>query len=372
MLIREMKKQAEAYLGIANIQSVCVTIPVYFSKPQIAATIVSCELAGLKVLRSIKESQAIALGIYHANTNKEDRNVLIINLGGSSLDVAVIAIQEQLFEVKSMHGDTALGGQDFVRRLMEHCLHEFGEKQDEHIIDNKFATEQLRVQCEMAKKLLTKEESARIVCPKLSNNKDLDITIDRVKYEQICDDLISRIVPPIVMVMKDADLNVTQIDEVALVGDFTQTPMISNMISEMFKGKKIRHPNGQSHFLAAHGASLECAVVMGISGQEHKDLLQLDATSRGLGIETDDGDMIIMIPRNTVFPCQKKYVFTTTKDGQTDFAVKMFEGDAEKTTENEYLGSFILEGLSEGSKGGSQKIEVIFDIDGNRNLTVTA
>lgn len=148
--------------------------------------------------------------------------------------------------------------------------------------------------------------------------------------------------------------------------------MVIKMIDEMFKGKKIIHPNGHSQYLAAYGAALECAVVLGVSGSEHKDLLQLDATSRGLGIETEDGLMTIIIPRNTTFPCHRKFNFTTTKDGQTDFALKLFEGDSERTMNNEYLGSFILEGLPIGKKAGSIKIEVSFDIDGNRNLTVTA
>ena len=117
---------------------------------------------------------------------------------------------------------------------------------------------------------------------------------------------------------------------------------------------------------------MECAVVLGISGSEHKDLLQLDATSRGLGVETDDGLMTVIIPRNTTFPCHRKVNFTTSKDGQTEFALKIFEGDAERTTENEYLGRFILDGLSEGMKAGQTKIEVSFDIDGNRNLTISA
>jgi heat shock 70kDa protein 1/2/6/8 len=144
--------------------------------------------------------------------------------------VAVIAIQEQLFEVKAMHGDTALGGLDYVKRLMEFCLHDFGQKNGEHILENKFAVEQLRVQCEMAKKALNKEGEARIVCPKLSNGKDLDVKISRQKYNELCEDLMQRCVPPIVMAMKDANVSFGAIDEIALVGDFTQTPMVTKMI----------------------------------------------------------------------------------------------------------------------------------------------
>jgi heat shock 70kDa protein 1/2/6/8 len=113
-------------------------------------------------------------------------------------------------------------------------------------------------------------------------------------------------------------------------------------------------------------------VVQGISGKEHKDLLQLDATSRGLGIETSDGNMIIMIPRNTAFPCQRKHYFTTTSDNQQDFPMKLFEGDQPKTSDNEYLGTFVLDGLPQGTKAGTMMIMVQFDVDGNRNLTVTA
>lgn len=149
-----------------------VTIPVYFTKPQIAATVSSCELAGLKVLRTIKESQAIALGIYHENTNKEDRNILVINLGGGSMDVAVITMQEQLFEVKSMCGDTNLGGVDFVKRLMEFGQYEFKVKNQENITENLQALEVLRIQCERAKINLSQQEEVTIRCPKLSGGKD--------------------------------------------------------------------------------------------------------------------------------------------------------------------------------------------------------
>lgn len=155
MLIKYLLDNAANYLGIAKINKVVVTIPAYFSKPQIAATLSSCEKAGVETIRTIKESQAIALGIYHENKVKEDRNVLIINMGGSALDVAAITIQEKLFEVKSMHGDTTLGGQDFVQRLIDYCIHEFGEKEKELIVDNKGAYELIRVQCEVAKRLLT-------------------------------------------------------------------------------------------------------------------------------------------------------------------------------------------------------------------------
>ena len=145
IMIRSMKKYAETYLGIKNLTKVVVTIPVYFSKPQIAATISSCNMAGLEVLRTLKESQAIALGLYHQNTDKQDRNTLVINLGGGSLDVAMILISEQIFEVKSMHGDTTLGGIDFVRRLMDYCIFEHKAKNQEDILGNLKAIEKLRV-----------------------------------------------------------------------------------------------------------------------------------------------------------------------------------------------------------------------------------
>ena len=164
----------------------------------------------------------------------------------------------------------------------------------------------------------------------------------------MCQDLVQRIVPAIVMVMKDSNMTVADIDEIALVGDFTRTPMIERMIAEMFKNKAIRQHDMTSHYLASHGASLESAVVQGISGKEHKDLLQLDATSRGLGVETFEGQMSIVIPRNTVFPCQRKYIFTTTQDNQTEFPIKMFEGDSQIVFDNDYLGSFTLESLPAG------------------------
>ena len=164
---------------MGSLRNVVVTIPVYFSKSQIAATILSCEKAGLNVLRTIKESQAIAMGLFHQNTDKEDRNVLVINLGGGSLDIAIITIQEQLFEVKAMHGDTTLGGVDFVKRLMDYCQYEYRENQQENIIDNWGALELLRMQCEKAKKILITETEAKIYIPKLSNNKDLSLVITR-------------------------------------------------------------------------------------------------------------------------------------------------------------------------------------------------
>jgi molecular chaperone DnaK (HSP70) len=136
------------------------------------------------------------------------------------------------------------------------------------------------------------------------------------------------------MAMKDSEMSVNDVHEVILVGDFTQTPMISKMIQEMFPGK-IRLHEAHSHFLACYGAALEAAVVLGVSGQEHCNLLKLDATSRGLGLETGNGNMTIMIYRNTSFPCQKKHTFTTTRDNQTEFIVKIFEGDSDKTTNNE-------------------------------------
>ncbi len=208
MLLKYLLENAANYLGISKINKIVVTIPAYFSKPQIAAMMSSCEKASVETIRTIKESQAIALGIYHDNKVKEDKNVLIINMGGSALDVATITIQEKLFEVKSMHGDTTLGGQDFVQRLIDYCIHEFGEKEKQLIIDNKSAYELIRVQCEVAKRLLTHQSSAKIICPKLHKGLDLNVTITRQKYEQLCEDLVQRCVAPIVVAMKDANLNV--------------------------------------------------------------------------------------------------------------------------------------------------------------------
>lgn len=193
-------------------------------------------------------------------------------------------------------------------------MKEFKEKHKEDLSENLVAIEKLRVHCERAKKILSEESEATIICQKLTPQLDFQITITRAKYEELCDDLLPRCVPPVVIAMKDAEMTVQDIDEVVLVGDFTRTPMIFNTIGKMFEGKHIRQHDVTSHYFASHGAALESAVVQGVSGKEHKDLLQLDATSRGLGLETSDGLMAVIIPRNTAYPCHRRHIFTTTKD----------------------------------------------------------
>ncbi|TNV80532.1 hypothetical protein FGO68_gene10521 [Halteria grandinella] len=371
ILLKDLRRQAEAYLG-RKVKEIVVTIPVYYNKLQIAATIRSCYDAGFKVLRTIKESQAIALGIYHQNTNQNDRNLLIINLGGGSLDVAVITIQEQVFEVRSMYGDNNLGGVDFIEKLIDFVTHEFKRRNPgENISGNLRAREIIRVACEKSQEQLSIEREAVISCPNLMPGKDFEIKIERQMYENLCEDLTARCIPPIVIAIKDAGMGPKDVDEIVLVGDFTRTPMVQKMITQIFGGKYIRQHDLTSHFYACHGAALEAAVVQDISGSQHKNLLQLDATSRGLGLEVENGRMMIMIPRDSTFPCQKRHAFTTLVENQSDLDIKIYEGDNSWTSDNIYLGKFTL-GQLQLSQGGSVKVEVVFDVDGNRNLTVTA
>ena len=207
-----------------------------------------------------------------------------------------------------------------------------------------YAMEKLRVYCENARTILALEEETVIKVQDLYQNHGLQLTLTRKKFEELCFDLLQRCIPPLVNAMNDAEVTPNDLTEVVLTGGVSQTPILRRMLQEYFQGKAIRSPENHND-LSAFGAALEAGIVMDVIGNDYKSLLQLDATSQNLGVETEDGKMHSIINRNTTFPNVRSMFFTTTHDNQTDFTIKIYEGLSEYTRDNLYLGEFTLEGI---------------------------
>ncbi|CDW91663.1 UNKNOWN [Stylonychia lemnae] len=368
-LIEKIIENAES-LTKQPVNEVVVTVPAYFNRAQIYQTIKGCSLDSVKVLRTIKESQAIALGLYSLQNITNEKIVLVYKAGGGSLDVSIISIQDQIFEVKAMSGDNHLGGEDFLQRIVEFCLEEFKLHSKVDLSGDKNAVLKLRQECENARKKLTTDYDVMIKVPRIYSAYDLKVNFSRKQFEELCYDLFQRCIQPIVSAMKDAKVNAIDIHDIVIVGGLTRTPRLNQILEDLFKNKNLVRPHNH-HDLSAYGAALEAGIVMGKMGPQFQNLLQIDATSYGLGIEVDNGKMQYIINRNTAFPTTKSVIFTTSKDYQSEFPIRVYEGQSEDTKFDLFLGEFKLINIQPSFKG-VPRIEIKFDIDGQRNLTVTA
>lgn len=365
-VLRKLVEDASKYLGETVTQAV-ITVPAYFNDSQRQATKDAGKIAGIEVLRIINEPTAASLA--YGFDKKSNETILVFDLGGGTFDVSVLEVGDGVFEVLATSGDTHLGGDDFDKKIVDFLAEKFKKAEGIDLRKDKQALQRLTEAAEKAKIELSSVTQAEINLPFITATQDgpkhLDTTLTRAQFEELCSDLIDRCRVPVENALRDAKLNKGDIDEVVLVGGSTRIPAVHQIVKQVL-GKDPNQSVNPDEVVAV-GAAIQAGVLAGdVTG-----ILLLDVTPLSLGVETLGGVMTKIIPRNTTIPTKKSEVFSTAVDGQTNVEIHVLQGEREFSNDNKSLGTFRLDGIPPAPRGVPQ-IEVVFDIDANGILNVTA
>jgi molecular chaperone DnaK len=370
MILTDLKKTAEAYLGEPVTQAV-ITVPAYFNDAQRQATKEAGEIAGLKVLRLLPEPTAacVAFGL----DKRKQGKFAVFDLGGGTFDVSVLEVStdggESVFQVLSITGDGHLGGDDFDQVLIDYIADEFKKTQGIDLRKDQMALQRLKEAAEKAKCDLSSTEQTEVNLPFItadaSGPKHLSTSITRSRFEALCAKLFERLIGPTKQALTEAGVKASDIDEALLVGGSTRIPKVQQICREIFGKEPNKGLNPDE--VVALGAAIQGGVATG----EFKDILVLDATPLSLGVEVLHGEMNVLIPKNTTIPTDKSQTYSTAADNQTAVTIKVYQGERKIAASNRLLGSFDLTGIPPAQRGMPQ-IEVKFDIDANGILKVGA
>ena len=365
--LMKLKRDAESFLG-QTVTDAVITVPAYFDDAQRTATKEAGQIAGLNVLRIINEPTAAALA-YGLDKGAEDEKVLVFDLGGGTFDVSVLEIGDGVFEVKSTHGDTHLGGDDWDQRVIDWLVQQFKAAHGVDLAADRMAAQRLKEAAEKAKIELSQVQQTQINLPFITATADgplhLDESLSRAKFQEMTADLIERCRIPFEQALKDAGIAKGDLNHVILVGGSTRMPAVTDLVVNMTGKEPNKSVNPDE--VVAVGAAIQAGVLRG----DVKDVLLLDVTPLSLGIETKGGVMTKLIERNTTIPTKRTEVFTTADDMQPSVEIHVLQGEREMAMYNKTLGKFQLVDLPPAPRGVPQ-IEVTFDIDANGIVHVSA
>jgi len=365
--LMKLKRDAEAYLGDTVTQAV-ITVPAYFDDAQRTATKEAGTIAGLEVLRIINEPTAAALA-YGLDKEGQEQTILVFDLGGGTFDVSVLEIADGVFEVKSTHGDTSLGGDDWDQKVIDWLVEGFKGDHGVDLSKDNMALQRLKEAAEKAKIELSQVQSTQINLPFITATDagplHLDMSLSRAKFQDLTADLLARTRKPFEQAISDAGLTQGQIDHVVLVGGSTRMPAVAELVKELTGSEPNKSVNPDE--VVAIGAAVQAGVLKG----EVKDILLLDVTPLSLGIETKGGVMHKLIERNTTIPTKRTETYTTADDMQSQVEIHVLQGERDMAQFNKTLGKFKLVDLPPAPRGVPQ-IEVTFDIDANGIVHVSA
>ena len=366
-ILQKMKQTAEDYVG-TEVKDAVITVPAYFNDSQRQATKEAGEIAGLNVLRIINEPTAAALA-YGLDKSDKNQTIVVFDCGGGTHDVSILELGDGVFEVLSTDGDTHLGGDDFDQAIIDHLVSTFKSENNVDLSKDSMALQRLKESAEKAKVELSSSPQTEINLPYITAvdgiPKHLVLTLTRSKFEQLTSSLVERTINPCKTALANAGKKVTDIDEIILVGGSTRIPAIQEAVKKFFGKEPSKGVNPDE--VVALGAAIQGGIIKG----DVKDVVLLDVTPLSLGIETMGGVMTRLIEANSTIPCKKSQVFSTAVDNQPSVEIHVLQGERPMAKDNRSIGRFHLDGIPPARRGVPQ-IEVVFDIDVNGIISVSA